>query len=255
MSLAQSVETPHTSPAEPPHVVAAWERYRSHRDTAALEILVAHYEPLVRKCARRLAKRLPDTVDIGDLIGAGHLGLLIAIERYRSDRSTSFATFSGSHIHGAMIDETRRQDHLPRSRRNRLKRFEDVVERFKQTHHRPPTQKEAAQMFDGPPPVAPRMVHFDAGTEDQPTGPLEPTDDREPSPLRAAYRNLIIESLNTGLSKRERLILLLHTHEGMSMAEIGLAIGISESRVSQLRKSVMARLQDRFGKDGHRLVA
>lgn len=252
MSLATTAEP---RSAEPTHVLEAWENYRVDRRPTALEVLVHHYQPLVRRCARRLAKRLPDSVDVGDLIGAGHLGLLIAIERYRSDRSTSFATFSGRHIHGAMVDETRRQDHLPRSRRRKLKRFEAAVEEFKQEHCRPPTQLEAVKMFGGPLPVAPRMINFDSGSENHPTGPLEPSDHRVPSPLRSTYKNLLFETLNSGLSQRERLILILHTNEGMSMAEIGLAIGISESRVSQLRKSVMARLQDRFGKDGEKLAA
>ncbi|MEM6313085.1 MAG: sigma-70 family RNA polymerase sigma factor [Planctomycetota bacterium] len=244
-----------SSPDLSDQLADAWDRYHADRDPDALAQLVDRYVPLVRRAARRLAKRLPETVDEGDLVGAGHLGLLIAIERYRTDRSTSFATFSASHIHGAMIDETRRQDHMPRSRRRKLKRFEATVERFKQTHHRPPTQMEAVEAFGGALPVAPRMLHFKTEADDQPAGIPEPSDHRAPTPLRAAYRNLVVEALSTGLSQRERLILVLHANEELSMAEIGAVIGISESRVSQLRKSVMARLRDRFGEAGQRLVA
>jgi RNA polymerase sigma factor for flagellar operon FliA len=175
--------------------------------------------PLVKIIARRFSKRLPASVAQDDLLGAGALGLIDSVVRRRGDDEGSFACYTRIRIRGAIFDELRSHDWLPRRSRH------------------------AEQTESGPPkPVA--VVHFD----DLPTEADRTPADRstETNPLNALTRKrmaaLLQQELNQ-LPERDRLVLHLHYFRGMRLKEIGRLLGVSEARVSQIHHRALAQLK------------
>ena len=184
------------------------------------EQLIKENMPLVKIIARRFSKRLPSSVAQDDLVGAGALGLIDSVVRRRGNDENSFACYTRIRIRGAIFDELRSHDWLPR--RSRSAENKDV---------------------DGPPrPVA--VVHFD----DLPTEADRTPSDRslEGNPLNALTRKRIATMLKQELSllpERDRLVLHLHYFKGMRLKEIGRLLGVSEARISQIHHRALGQLR------------
>lgn len=223
-----------------------------------IETSLAQYAPLVRKLALQLLARLPASVDLDDLIQAGMIGLLDAVRRYQENPDAQFETYATARVRGAMLDELRSQDWLPRSVRSKAKRIEQAIAKLEQKLMRAPTEAEIAAQLDLPikqyhdllnDAQGVQIVHYeDFGTEGAP----EPDwgagagHRRSGTPLdgllAADLRRTIVEAIDA-LPDREKLLLSLYFEQGLNLKEIGAVLGVSEARVCQIRTQATARIR------------
>lgn len=232
-----------------------WEEYRRTRDPGLKNILSEEYLPIVRFVAERMIGRLPHNVQVEDLISAGVFGLFEAVDRFDLSRGVKFETYCVARIHGAMLDELRHWDWVPRLTRARANRLEEAFARLEKEHGRPPTDLELAKelrisidQLDG-------LFREVSGASlvSLQRRPLEKdenalgVDIREDSkiegPLPASARRDLVEFCKKKLSAKERYILMMYYFEDLTLKEIGEALELSESRVCQLHAKLITRLR------------
>lgn len=231
-----------------------WQRYARTRSLCLRNELILHYTPLVRSHAAKLHVRFPSCVECDDLVSLGILGLVQAIETFDVQRGTPFQNYIARRIPGAIVDGMRELDWVPRSVRNITKILAEITEKKRAETGRTPTDQEIASQL----PVTPAQQHavlrnarppilvsLSTSTSLPHDEPLTPQyqDPRSPDPKRIAARNILKHTILKGLSRCERLIILLYYYEQMSMKEIGRVLDLSESRVSQLHKLLLNRLR------------
>ena len=210
--------------------------------------LVNQHLPLVKRLAGQLAVKLPSHIEIEDLIQVGLIGLLKAVEDYQSDSGAVFSTYATIRIRGAMLDELRGRDWLPRSVQRDLGRVAAAIEKVEQRVGRPASEKEIADELDmnledyrvlaGELACA-RISQLDE--TELPPGDEEPAEQVAEETRRAALAEAI-----TTLPEKEGLMLSLYYSEGLNLKEIGLVMGVSESRVSQIHGQAVARLKSKL---------
>lgn len=214
--------------------------------------LFEEHLPLVRRQALNLQVRLPASVELDDLVQAGMIGLLDAVNRYDAGQGASFSTFASQRIRGAMLDELRSRDWVPRSVRRNTRALDEAVRRLEQRLGRPPEDREIAAVLDisleeyrhllmdanGSQLVALDELPDEEGEslcgEPQATPLAELLEGRRRSDLVKAIERL---------PERERLLLALYYQEDLNLKEIGAVLGVSESRVCQLHSQAVARLR------------
>jgi RNA polymerase sigma factor for flagellar operon FliA len=204
--------------------------------------------------AHRTAERLPDHVEPADLIQSGVFGLLEAIDRFDPDRSSRFESYAVPRIRGAVLDELRAQDWVPRTVRLRHREVERVREELAVRLRRTPTDREVADALGVPPaelgsPAAAPVLsveHLRSGADG---AVLDTLAGAEPDPAAALQeretRRLLWRAVGQ-LEERDRLVLRLYYLEGRTLAEIGDILGVTESRVSQLHGRLVVRLRARL---------
>ena len=210
--------------------------------------LVNQHLPLVKRLASQLAVKLPSHIEIEDLIQVGLIGLLKAVEDYQSDSGAVFSTYATIRIRGAMLDELRGRDWLPRSVQRDLGRVAAAIEKVEQRVGRPASEKEIADELDmnledyrvlaGELACA-RISQLDEA--ELPPGDDEPAEQVAEETRRTALANAI-----TTLPEKEGLMLSLYYSDGLNLKEIGLVLGVSESRVSQIHGQAVARLKSKL---------
>ncbi|WP_428501273.1 FliA/WhiG family RNA polymerase sigma factor [Pseudonocardia sp.] len=237
-------------------VAQLWGCRGGGRDRAVRDLLVAHYAPLVRGVAARIAVGLPASVDVADLVQAGVFGLLDAITRFDPGRGIRFESYAAQRIRGAMLDELRAQDWVPRTVRTRLREIDRARERLERGLGRSPANAElAAELGISTRDLLRlsqhrRLVSVEALRERRPGAVAEDVvDDAAPDPaaafaLRETYRELAEAVL--GLEERDRLVVQLYYVENRTLAEIGALLGVTESRVCQLHGRLVGRLRGRM---------
>jgi RNA polymerase sigma factor FliA len=219
--------------------------------------LMEKYLPLVRYNAERIYTRLPDEVDIEDLMSAGLFGLMDAIDAFELDRNVKFETYCAPRIRGAILDELRAMDWVPRLVRHRTAKVETARQKFEMRFGRQPTDDELAEhlQLEGEEfekvkrdsaavsthSITRKFAATDGGRELRELDVVQ--DDTESNPLREMQRRDLKDLITKGLSRAERLIVILYYYEGMTMKEIGATLDLSESRVSQMHSSILARLK------------
>ena len=252
MPASQSQRTP----SEDPGVDELWRRYKQTNDVEVRNRLLEHYLPLVQAQARRLAARLPDVVDTEDLMSAGVFGLLDAIQGFDLDRHLKFQTYSAQRIRGAILDELRSLDWVPRLVRQRARQFDQAARTLQVQQGRPPTGAQVTQKL-GVDPREYERINRDAQvvgvlslshawTASGPEGGTELEviqDPRQINPLTALERLGLKQTITRGMCRADRLILLLYYYEQLSMKDIGRTLDLSESRVSQMHTSIIKRLR------------
>ena len=211
--------------------------------------LVQDYLPLVKKIALRLTAKLPAEIELDDLLQVGLMGLLRARDSYDASQGASFATYAGIRIKGAMLDELRAHDWLPRSVQRQLSRVAGAIERADARLGRPAQDAEIAaelemdlddyQRLAGELACA-RMTRVDdseeaASAEAQRANPLDHLGEQ-------AFRDALVAAVGR-LPEKERLMMSLYYSEELNLKEIGAVLGVSESRVSQLHGQALARLR------------
>jgi RNA polymerase sigma factor FliA len=229
---------------------AVWEEYKSTGDLQIRGRLESHYLYLVEALARQLSRKLPDFVDVGDLVQEGFLGLRRAVERFNLDRSVKFTTYAQSAIWGAMMDSLRRDDLGTRNSRRQATLLAETRTHFTQEYGRPPTSEELAaamgvkedrlsaitQWIE-----AVNVGSFSSSSEDR---RLQlPADERAVDPAVEAQKQDLRDVILRGFSSQERLLIILYYFEELTMRDIGTTLGISESRVSQLHSLLVARIK------------
>lgn len=242
-------------------IQATWKAYKAKPRSELRERLIVHYMAgHVRRIAERMRASLPGHIDADDLMQQGYLGLVESIERFEMERGIRFETFSSRRISGAMQDYLRAQDHLPRLVRTRSRRVNASIEAFRVQWGRTPDPRELQEEMRLDDEAfsqaykerrAPSVMTFSAvgggpdGNEDG--GAMMNTPDlRSESPLRQLQRKDLQRWVTQGMDRRDRLIILLYYYEEMTMREIGLALGCSESRISQRLDSILRRLRSRL---------
>lgn len=239
---------------------ALWAAFhKKPKSTAARNRLVEFYLPVVKHIAWKHFCRLPDTVELDDLISAGAFGLMDAIKGFKPELGFQFETYAQRRISGAIMDYVRDNDLAPRLCRKRqtaLTRARNDAEQF---YGRAVNDTEVAARMDITPEEY-RKLQADAdipstlslqttilkhGRNDKEVTLMEmlenPTDAR---PGMTAHRRDVLQTVTRGLSKPERLIIILYYFEGMTMKEIGKTLGLSESRVSQVHTAIVKRLRE-----------
>jgi len=258
-------------PAKPLTVETLWKRYFRTRKPEYRNRLVEHYASLVHIQAARLSRKLPAQVSYDEIVSAAFDGLIEAVESYDPARKAKFETFCQQRIAGAVMDWLRSLDPQSRTVRTFEKQRMTVREMLDTELGRPPLHEEIAERmgvsqdrYEQLSRISQlgREVHFSAmephtDTRGRPTDRVwDVGDSRQDDPALKVSRAMLTEYLTRGLSREERLVLILYYYEDLTMAEIGAVLDLSESRVSQIHKDVLNRLRLRFkGMMGEELVA
>jgi len=227
------------------------------RGNAARNALVEHYQPLVREMVRRLERRLPRKVDRGDLDTAANVGLMTAIEAFDPARGIPFELYGEHRVRGALLDELRNQDWLPRPWRARLEARRSCIERLRAELRRDPDDEEVAARLGIPVETyrqdyGPMLVDGPQsqiwGEED--TTALEGVADlvRE-APHERLTRDELLRLVAEKLTVQEYRLVYLKYWEELSMREIGVLLELSESRVCKIHAHLLDRLRDKLRAD------
>ena len=241
-----------------------WRQYKTSGDRALRDRLILTYAPLVKYVAGKLGAWLPPHVEEGDLISYGLLGLIGAIERFEPDREIKFETYAISRIRGAMIDELRSLDWVPRSVRNRAREIERAMAELENRHKRSPSDEEVAgelgisvgEFEESLTQIArSSVVALDelwsgSGAGGESTALIDTIEDpHAPDPNRELMQGEMRQALAqaiTRLPDRERLVVTLYYYEELTLREIGEVLSVTESRVSQLHTKAILRLRVRL---------
>jgi RNA polymerase sigma factor for flagellar operon FliA len=239
----------------------AWAEYRAYRTDSSRNRIITHYmRGHVRRIAERMRSHLPGQVEVDDLAQQGYLGLVDAIDRFDENRGVKFETFSSRRIYGAMQDYLRATDPVPRLMRSRSKRMLAAVEDFRKQHGRAPDANELSVCVEMPEATVLQVLtrglpaatvsfngaQTDVDSSDE-SDAMDGFEDHESeTPLRAMEERDLRRWLTHGFDRRDRLIVILYYYESMTMKEIGVTLGCSESRVSQRLDSIVRTLRSRL---------
>ena len=246
-----------------------WEAYYKNPNEDARNQLMEHYLPIVRYAAERLHTKLPDEVEVDDLISSGIFGLMDAIKAYDPERGVKFETYCAPRIRGAILDELRSLDWVPRLVRNRAHKLSKATQTLEAQLGRAPQETELAKQMRlsmkefkklrrdasaiGMVSLNRKWFETDSNKDVSELDVLE--DERSINPFRNAEERDVKELITRGLSRAERLIVILYYFEEMTMKEIGETLDLSESRVSQMHSAVLVRLRSQLEKRRKELQA
>ena len=233
---------------------------------AEREQMMLEHMPAVRWIARRIHERLPQHVDMEDLVSAGTLGLLDAFRKFNPERKVQFRSYAQFRIRGAILDSLRTLDWSPRDLRRKGRAVEEAVRRLTAQYGRAPAEPEIAremaltleeyqQLLGELKGLEIGTLHLerseDSGEEELAYIPNHPEDDPLFRCLRGEMQERLAAAIDA-LPERERLVVALYYYEEMTMKEIGLALGVVESRVSQIHSSAVIHLRARLAGPGSR---
>jgi len=240
-----------------------WKEYKEHGSLVARDKLLAEYTPFVRYTAQRMAINLPNNVQIGDLIGAGVMGLIKAVESFDSNRDIKFETYATHKIRGAILDDLREQDWIPRSIRQKSRMLKNAYVKLEKEFGRTPYDSEVAEHLKLEPTefeellceVAPvtiislNEVINDGGgdAEAREITLIETIEDKNmENPLDKLgfedAKKILAEAL-LDLPENERHVIALYHYEELTLKEIGVAMNLTEGRVSQIHSKAMLKLK------------
>jgi RNA polymerase sigma factor for flagellar operon FliA len=244
-----------------------WRRYKQDGDSGARERLVVAYSPMVKFVAGRLGAGLPSHVDDADLISYGLMGLIGAIERFEPERGIKFETFAMTRIRGAIIDELRSLDWVPRSVRSRAREIEGAQAKLEHELQRAPTEEELAaklgidegELQSSLLEIANSSVYAldELWTVSDSSGDQvslldtikDPrADDPQESLDSSEIKDRLTDAIGS-LPEREQLVVALYYYENLTLREIGEVLGVTESRVSQLHTKAVMRLKSHLQQD------
>ncbi|GAB4141705.1 MAG: FliA/WhiG family RNA polymerase sigma factor [Planctomycetota bacterium] len=235
-------------------------RYARRRSVAIRNRLVEMHRDIVEAIARSLALRLPPTVDLQDLIHAGMWGLMQAIDKYDATRSDQFIPFMRIRVRGAMLDELRNMDFLPRLQRRRIRAREAAMARLRAELARDPSEAELAQELgisldqlrrsyshERTVKSPGRMTRGEVDREESPIDSMDRLpDDDSVSPLESISRQDLLAKIQSSLEPVEWRVLQMHYFEGMSGKEVARRLRLSASRICQIHGHVLDRLKQRL---------
>jgi len=244
-----------------------WLDFSDSRTDEVRNRLLEHYLPIVRYTADRLYAKLPEEVELDDLISAGTFGLVDAINAFDINRGVKFETYCGQRIRGAILDELRNMDWVPRLVRSRAHKLEDARCELEIELGRKPSDSELAKKMRmslgefhklrrdaravGLVSLSRKFFETDSSRDVREIDVLE--DKRSENPFEHFHSKDVKEWITKGLSRAERLIIILYYFEEMTMKEIGETLALSESRVSQMHSAILERLKQHLS--GKREVA
>jgi RNA polymerase sigma factor for flagellar operon FliA len=238
-----------------------WEKFKATGDAATRERLILHYSPLVKYVAGRVGVGLPPNIEQADLVSYGIFGLIDAIEKFDIERSIKFETYAISRIRGAIIDELRAIDWIPRSVRYKAREVEKAYAALEAELHRTPTEPEVAERLG----ISLEELHaifsqvsyvnvvaldelLTIGGEKGDKLSLVDTleDPRAEDPVTAfeteETKFILARAINQ-LPEREKIVVTLYYYEGLTLAEIGRVLGVTESRICQMHTKAVLQLR------------
>ncbi len=234
-----------------------WRAYKKASSDELRNHLIENYLHLVKSTAERMHMRLPGEVDVEDLMSAGLFGLMDAIDAFDLERGVKFETYCTQRIRGAIFDELRAMDWVPRLVRSRTAKVERARKALEMELGRRATDKEVCERLevtgaeykklskDSKPvnvvSLNRKWFETDSSKDIREIDVIQ--DNRQEDPLAELQRRDLKLLITKGLSRAERLIVILYYYEEMTMKEIGMTLDLSESRVSQMHSSILARLQ------------
>ncbi len=240
-----------------------WVTFKSDMTNQSLRnTLVERYLPLVRYNGERIWSRLPEGVELDDLISAGVFGLMDAIDSFDLSRGVKFETYCVPRIRGAMLDELRTMDWVPRLVRSKASKLNEATKTLEARLGRPPTEVELAEQLEISVPELEKMI-VDANAVNlislnkkwyetdsyKDVSEIDILADKKgEDPTRRIQKNDLMRLVTKGLNRNERLIIILYYYEELTMKEIGATLDLSESRVSQMHSSIVQRLQNQLGR-------
>jgi RNA polymerase sigma factor FliA len=240
---------------------ALWEEFKSSGDRGVRERLILHYSPLVKYVAGRVGVGLPPNIEQADLVSYGIFGLIDAIEKFDVNRSIKFETYAISRIRGAIIDELRAIDWIPRSIRYKAREVERAYAALEGELHRTPSEAEVAdrlgigledlhQIFSQVSYV--NVVALDelltvGGEKGDKLSLVDTLEDTKAEDPVAAFETeetkfLLARAINQ-LPEREKIVVTLYYYEGLTLAEIGKVLGVTESRICQMHTKAVLQLR------------
>jgi len=237
-----------------------WREFKTRGERSLRNVLMERYLPIVRYNADRIIAKLPDEIDRDDLVSAGVFGLIDAIQAFDMKRGVKFETYCAPRIRGAILDELRSMDWVPRLVRTRAHRLERVAQELEAMLGRTPTEAELADYMNLAAAeyeklkreakavmqvsLSRRYGEADSNKEVCELDVIE--DKRGQNPIVEIQKKDLKELMTRGLSRAERLILILYYYEEMTMKEIGMVLDLSESRVSQMHSAILTRLKEQL---------
>ncbi len=252
-----------------PEVRPLWLSFKEVGDRAAREALILHYAPLVNMVASRVGAGLPASVEQSDLVSYGMFGLIDAIEKFELDRAVKFETYASSRIRGAIIDELRAIDWVPRSVRTKARAVDRAFAELEGELRRAPTEAEVAARLEMPVEelraIFTQLSTVNVAALDELLGAGGERGDsltlidtlEDPSAIDPAgnvegqeTKALLARAIER-LGERDKIVLVLYYYENMTLAEIGRVLGVTESRISQMHTAAMLRLRT-FLQEGDR---
>ncbi len=238
-------------------VSKVWIQYKKKATEQLRNHLMERYLSLVKYNAERVHSKLPDEVDVDDLMSAGIFGLMDAIDAFDLSRGVKFETYCAPRIRGAILDELRAMDWVPRLVRSRTSQVEKARKSIEMGLGRHATHDEIAKKMDvskdeyskinkdagatGVVSLNRTWYETDSNKDVREIDVFE--DNKQVNPLSTVQRRDLKDLITQGLSRAERLIVILYYYEQMTMKEIGVTLDLSESRVSQMHSSILARLK------------
>jgi len=241
-----------------------WQRYKKTGDPDLRERLILHYSPLVKYVAGRVGVGLPPNIEQADLVSYGIFGLIDAIEKFDLDRAIKFETYAISRIRGAIIDELRAIDWIPRSVRYKAREVEKAYAKLEGELHRTPTEAEVAadlgialedlhQIFSQVSFV--NVVALDellsvGGEKGDKLSLVDTLEDPKAEDPVLAFESeetkfLLAKAINM-LPEREKIVVTLYYYEGLTLAEIGQVLGVTESRICQMHTKAVLQLRGKL---------
>ena len=255
---------PETSKADVAIIVAElWAQYGADPSTDARERLILHYSPLVKFVAGRVAAGLPQSIEQSDLVSYGIFGLIDAIDKFDPERGFKFETYAISRIKGAIIDELRSIDWVPRSIRSKARAIERAYSKLENELKRSPddtematemgiTEAELSQTLSQISFVGVVALDEVVSSGEKGSGTTTVGDtvaDKVNDPVAAfeveEMKHLLADAINR-MPDRERLVLTLYYYEALTLAEIGSVLGVTESRVCQIHTKAILQLRGRL---------
>lgn len=234
-----------------------WEQFHKTHEDCYRNLLMEHYRDLVKYCAERLHSKLPDKVELDDLVSAGIFGLMDAIEAFDPNRGVKFETYCAPRIRGSILDELRSMDWVPRLVRARAHQLAKATHSLEIHLGRKPDEQEIAEELEMDREEFSRLLrdanaaslvslNTKCGDDESEKDVREIDvikDQKSQDPVLEAQKRDLKNLLTKGLTRAERLIVVLYYYEEMTMKEIGATLDLSESRVSQMHSSIVARLK------------
>jgi RNA polymerase sigma factor for flagellar operon FliA len=240
-----------------------WELYRKTKDPKIREMFVKQYAPLVKYVAGKVAVGMPHNVDFDDLVGFGVFGLIDAIEKFDPEKHVKFKTYAVTRIRGAIFDELRSIDWVPRSVRQKSREIEDTVQRLEANLGRSATDKEIADEMGISEEDFQKTMMKVSGTsilslndvwytgEDNDTvsivDSIESPHSMNPDAIveKEEIKRVIVQAISE-LPEKEKKVLVLYYYEDLTLKEIGKVLEVTESRISQLHTKAIMRLRTKL---------
>jgi RNA polymerase sigma factor for flagellar operon FliA len=240
---------------------ALWERFKSTGDPSTRERLILHYSPLVKYVAGRVGVGLPPNIEQADLVSYGIFGLIDAIEKFDIERAIKFETYAISRIRGAIIDELRAIDWIPRSVRYKAREVERAYAALEGELHRTPTESEVAERLgiglDDLHAIFSQVSYVNVvaldellsvgGEKGDKLSLVDTLEDTKAEDPVAAFETeetkfMLARAINQ-LPEREKIVVTLYYYEGLTLAEIGRVLGVTESRICQMHTKAVLQLR------------